>query len=371
MRILQIHTVMRGGGVEAMICGLANEMSKTEDVTVCSIFQPSEKDVFWNKLDSKVKKITLGKKGPSISLKPIFQIWKLLRRGDYDVVNIHGVFYYYLLSVFTLFRKIKFFYTIHSDAKMENTSREDKVFVFKKFAFKKQLIYPITISPASKQSFTDLYGIESRLINNGVVSPRILTGSDFIEQYRYTYATKVFVHPGRICLAKNQIVLCKVFERLIKEGNDVVLIIAGNIDDKEIYSQVECYFSERIVYVGERNDIPQLLAAADGFCLSSIWEGLPVSLLEAISVGCIPICTPVGGIVNVVVNGKNGLLSTDSDENSYYSTIKRFLQLSPDKLKEMKKNARESFAPYDIRETAKQYLSYYREIVEKTSSITN
>lgn len=371
MRILQIHTVMRGGGVEAMICGLANEMSKTEDVTVCSIFQPSEHDVFWNKLDSKVKKITLGKKAPSISIKPIFKIWRLVMSGDYDVVNIHGVFYYYLLSVFTLFRRTKFFYTIHSDARMENTSREDKIFVFKKFAFKKQLIYPVTISLASKQSFTDLYGIDSRLINNGVVRPSVLIGSKFIEQYRYSNSTKVFVHPGRICLAKNQIVLCKVFERLLKDGDDVVLIIAGNIDDKDIYSQLESYFSDRIIYVGERNDIPQLLADADGFCLSSIWEGLPVSLLEAISVGCIPICTPVGGIVNVVKDGENGLLSINSDVEGYYSAMKRFLQLSPDRLNEMKNKAIESFAPYDIRETAKQYLSYYRDKIRTISNKTN
>lgn len=368
MRILQIHTVMRGGGVEAMICGLANEMSKTEDVTVCSIFQPSENDVFWNKLDSRVKRITLGKKGPSLSIKPIFQIWRLLQREKYDVVNIHGVFYYYLLSVFTLFRRTKFFYTIHSDAKMENTSREDKVFAFKKFAFKKRLVNPITISPASKQSFTDLYGIESRLINNGVVAPSVLNESEFIKQYRFTKDTKVFVHPGRICLAKNQVVLCRVFERLVNEGEDIVLIIAGNVDDKEIYSQVVGYFSERIVYVGERNDIPQLLASADGFCLSSIWEGLPVSLLEAISVGCIPICTPVGGIVNVVEDGKNGILSANSNEEEYYEAMKRILQLPKDKLKEMKSNAIESFAPYDIRSTAKQYLSYYRENVKIKSN---
>lgn len=353
--------------MEAMICGLANEMSKTEDVTVCSIFQPSEKDVFWNKLNGKVNRITLGKKVPSISLKPLFQIWRLLQREKYDVVNIHGVFYYYLLSVFTLFKRSKFFYTVHSDAKMENTSREDKVFVFKKFAFAKKLIYPITISPASKQSFTDLYGIESRLINNGVVAPIVLEGSKYIKQYRFTNSTKVFVHPGRICLAKNQVVLCKVFERLVKEGEDIVLIIAGNIDDKEIYSQVESFFSERIIYAGERNDIPQLLASADGFCLSSIWEGLPVSLLEAISVGCIPICTPVGGIVNVVEDGKNGILSSNSNEEEYYEAMKRFLQLPKDKIKEMKNNAIESFAPYDIRETAKQYLSYYREMVKTKS----
>ena len=50
MKILHIHTSFTSGGIEAMICGLANEMVKTEDVSVCSIFKPKENDVFWNKL---------------------------------------------------------------------------------------------------------------------------------------------------------------------------------------------------------------------------------------------------------------------------------------------------------------------------------
>lgn len=51
MKILQIHHSLAGGGVESMVCGLANEMIKTEDVTVCSIFEPKPTDVFWYKID--------------------------------------------------------------------------------------------------------------------------------------------------------------------------------------------------------------------------------------------------------------------------------------------------------------------------------
>ena len=56
MKILQIHHTLAGGGIESMICALANEMIKTEDVTVCSIFKPKPKDVFWNKLNPSIKK---------------------------------------------------------------------------------------------------------------------------------------------------------------------------------------------------------------------------------------------------------------------------------------------------------------------------
>ena len=69
MKILQIHHSLAGGGVESMVCGLANEMIKTEDVTVCSIFEPKPTDVFWYKLDPRIKKITLGKSKEGFSLK--------------------------------------------------------------------------------------------------------------------------------------------------------------------------------------------------------------------------------------------------------------------------------------------------------------
>ena len=56
MNILHIHTTMAGGGIGAMICALANRMSRSEQVTVCTIFQPKEREVFWNKLSSIVAK---------------------------------------------------------------------------------------------------------------------------------------------------------------------------------------------------------------------------------------------------------------------------------------------------------------------------
>ena len=59
MKILHIHTSFTAGGIEAMICGLANEMVKTQEVSVCSIFKPNESDVFWNKLSPNVCKCVI------------------------------------------------------------------------------------------------------------------------------------------------------------------------------------------------------------------------------------------------------------------------------------------------------------------------
>ena len=95
----------------------------------------------------------------------------------------------------------------------------------------------MTISEASDKSFTEFYGCRARWINNGVPKKEITKDRNDIDKYRFSINTKVFLHPGRICKAKNQIVLCKAFSKLISEGYDIVLLLAGNNEDKHIYNE--------------------------------------------------------------------------------------------------------------------------------------
>lgn len=359
MRILHIHPSMLAGGVEAMICAMATEMAQQgHDVTVCSIYQPKEDDIFWYQLPETVHKATLAKQNPGFSLKEVFSIYNFIRKGHFDVVQLHGLFYYFFLSVLLL-PKQKFFYTLHSDARMESVSWDRLFFWVKKKMFRLGRVRAITISPASQQSFRELYGCESALCENGVPQPCIDEGRNVVDEARITPETKVFLHPGRITEAKNQLVLVKVFRKLIEEGKDVMLLIAGKEEDDAILEQIRPYFSERIKYLGLRSDVPSLMAKADAMCLPSVWEGLPVTLLECLAVGCIPICSPVGGIVNVVENGKNGLLSKSSSEEDYYQTMLQFLLLDNEEIAQMKQRCSASFQPYHISHTVKKYLQEY------------
>lgn len=362
MKILHFHTHLPAGGIEAMICGLANTMADLgEDVTVGTIFAPKAKDVFWNRLNPSVKRFTLGKVKEGFSVVEIFRIYMAIVRGHYDVVNLHGRFYYFFLSVIFLHRHVKFIYTVHSDATRENSSWDAHFFPLKKYCFKKGWMKAVTISEISQGSFRELYHCESRMIYNGVPKPTVLRQPNIVDDKRITAQTKVFIHPGRITEAKNQVVLCKIFKRLISDQQDVVLLIAGNIQEPNIYEQLLPFFSERIIYIGERNDIPELMSRADGLCLCSIWEGLPVTLLEALSVGCIPICSPVGGIVNVINDGDNGILSVSPSEADYYEAMNRYLGISRKKLQQMKECCIKTFESYDISKTTRQYIDFYSE----------
>ena len=365
MKILQIHVgVSLMGGAESVIIGLANELSKNNDVRVCSIFKPVDGGIFYTRLSKGVKKEHLGIEKNGFSFRNLWKVFKFLKNTDAEIVHFHGFFYYYALPIILFHKRLKFVYTFHSDAFMENSKWDRRIMWLKSFCLRHHWMNPVTISPESKESFTKLYGLDSRLIKNGIVRPKVSEKANDIDRARITDKTKVFFHPGRITVPKNQVVLCKVFQRLIKDGEDVVLLIAGTNQDAPIYKELEPMFCDRIKYLGERNDVPQLLSRADGFCLPSIWEGLPITLLESLAVGCPPICSPVGGIVGVVQSGCNGFLSQSSSEEDYYACMKEFLALSKEQIKSIKVHCLETFVPYEISNMSNTYLEYYKELVK-------
>lgn len=363
MNIVHFHNSLYIGGIDTFIRDLLNVMVKKHNITLCTFYSMNQQDGLLPTLEPDIKYMTLGNKRLSIitKLKNLFKIPFFVHKGKFDIVHIHGAFNFYILAVLFLHKRVRFFYTIHSDAVMENGPLSRKMLWLKKYCFRKKYIVPITISKNSQQSFYDLYGCESVLIENGIKAPLPKDAYiDSIKPYRYTNDTKVFVHAGRICTAKNQIVLCKVFERLIRENYDVVLLIAGPKEDNEIYNNLLPLFSERIVYLGPQSNIASYFAHADGMCLPSIYEGLPITLLESMALGCIPICSPVGGISNVVTNGLDGILSLSSSEVDYYNSMCEYLALEGDQINEMKLKCEETFEKYNIQISAEKYLISYQ-----------
>jgi len=83
--------------------------------------------------------------------------------------------------------------------------------------------------------------------------------------------------------------------------------------------------SGRVEFLGERNDVPELLAGAEVFVLSSRSEGLPVSVLEAMSAQLPVIASAVGGVPELVVEGETGLLVPPGDIDALAHALERLL----------------------------------------------
>jgi glycosyltransferase involved in cell wall biosynthesis len=89
--------------------------------------------------------------------------------------------------------------------------------------------------------------------------------------------------------------------------------------------------------------------------MTSKIEGMPISLIEALACGLIPICTAVGGIVDMVDDGNTGFLSYDLTTESYIKAIERFLALSDNEIESMKRKCKDASQQYTIERCAAQY----------------
>ena len=352
-------TLAVGGGIASFVNNLSIEQSHTHQVSVSVISsKPNETRLSFPK---HITIIDFNKRTKGFSIKYPLKLFAYLWKNRYDVVHIHSSFLYYFLAVLLFHNQMRFIYTVHSDAVKENSSVWDRRFwKLKKMCFQKGWIVPVTISENSKKSFDDLYHMNSAMIVNGILKPQLIPLDHKLEKFKLTDKTKLLIHVGRITEAKNQLMLCEAVSQLIAGGADISLIIVGVNQDQDIFNKLQEYLGERIHYLGERTDINTLLVEADAMCLSSIWEGLPIILLEALFASCIPICTPVGGIPNVIKDGKNGILASGVSVSEYVDAINRFLLMSTADIQSIKENCKETSAAYDITITSNKYIEIYR-----------
>ena len=85
--------------------------------------------------------------------------------------------------------------------------------------------------------------------------------------------------------------------------------------------------------------IAPVFEAIDVFLMTSVHEGLPMALLEAMAHGAVPVCTAVGGIREVVTDGENGLLIQPDDAAGLAEAL-HFLQRNPSERERMAREAR-------------------------------
>jgi len=119
-----------------------------------------------------------------------------------------------------------------------------------------------------------------------------------------------FLAVGRLVYEKGHEFLVEAMSTVGQAGGRVVAGICGDGPLREqMTSQIaELGLQESVILLGQWDDIPELLAAADGFVLPSRWEGLPMALLEGMMAGLPVIAARVEGVEDVVEGGLHGLL---------------------------------------------------------------
>lgn len=149
---------------------------------------------------------------------------------------------------------------------------------------------------------------------------------------------------GRIVEEKGMDWLIQACGRLSQMGIDFRLMLAGNVLEGDKYLQrFSDLLGEKFQYKGIISGAAkaQFLRDLDVFVLPSYFEGLPLSLIETMAYGAVPVTTPVGSIPEVVKDGTDGLIIKEKDATSIVDAIIR-LNTKRDLLENLSKAARQT-----------------------------
>ena len=134
---------------------------------------------------------------------------------------------------------------------------------------------------------------------------------------------------GRLVKQKNHLLLIRAFSKIANKFPRLKLEIYGTGSlQQELESLiVKLDLSKRVLLKGYTKDIPGILSRAEVFVLSSDFEGMPNSLMEALAVGvpCISTDCPCGGPRKLIENNFNGILIPVNDENALSDGISKLL----------------------------------------------
>ena len=133
----------------------------------------------------------------------------------------------------------------------------------------------------------------------------------------------VVLNVARLDVQKGQGYLLQAAARV---PGAVFLLVGDGPDRATLEAQArELRLGNRAVFLGHRRDIPDLLARCDLFVLPSLWEGLPLSILEAMAAGKPVIATSVGGTPEAITQGETGLLVPPADPGALAAAIQAVL----------------------------------------------
>jgi glycosyltransferase involved in cell wall biosynthesis len=125
--------------------------------------------------------------------------------------------------------------------------------------------------------------------------------------------------------------------------------------------------AESVVFAGHRTDVPDLLGALDVFCISSLYEGTPLALFEAMASGRAIVSTAVDGCREVLEDGVTGLLVPPADASSLAAGLDRVLADPP--LREgLGRRALEASRRFDVRTCVDQMEAFYDDLLAAEGS---
>jgi glycosyltransferase involved in cell wall biosynthesis len=143
-----------------------------------------------------------------------------------------------------------------------------------------------------------------------------------------------------------------------------ILVGDGELRQKVEKKAIQWGLGDRFKLLGWRGDIPEILAATDIFCLTSLWEGLPRVLPQAMALGIPIVATAVDGTPEAVINNVNGFVTKPRDTKAMAARITYLLD-HPREAKIMGRQGKKMVGKFDIWKMVKEEEDLYLKLLKK------
>lgn len=250
--------------------------------------------------------------GPRGHRAPVRALRDLVRSGGYDVVHAHGLRAGIDSGLATRRTGVRRLVTIHNLVRPEIARARTRLYrAAEDLAVR---LNDVTFA-VSNDIATHLQGrlprhaerIETLHLGAGPVPEVRSDRASVRERLGVPHDHALIVTASRLAPQKSVDVMLHALTLL---STPSVLAILGT-GPLEVELRALCgrlRLDDRVRWVGFRDDIADHLAAADAFCLSSVWEGVPLAAMEAIQLGTPVVATDVGGMSELITDGRSGRL---------------------------------------------------------------
>lgn len=289
IRVLQDLSSLDGGGVAKLLYEYYRNMDHEMvhfDFLIYNYYEEGIYEKPLEKMGCRIFKVPTFQQDKKSALR---EIDRIIKDGHYDCVHSHfGRLSYFVLRIAKKYNVAK--RIAHSHIAFEPMRFQAKIAAPPRAFITK--MYATHLFACGNDAGQFMWG--RKAVQNGSV--KIMKNAIDTEAYRYSEESRIkkrkelgieneFVLGivGRLSTQKNYPYLFNVYARLLKSRSNVVLLVVGRGPQEEtIRKQAESMgLQDRIQFLGVRKDVPELLNAFDVFLLPSLYEGLPVVLIEA------------------------------------------------------------------------------------------
>lgn len=248
-----------------------------------------------------------------------FLVWKKMRKileeNAVDIIHTHGARALSNIIYPATALKIPVVHTVHGWSFHDYLPAWKRKLRIRgeKFLTGKTKMNIVVSESNQKIGIQQLGDFSCRVVNNGVdltIYNRSDKGLAIRKEFNIPEKALLVSFVARFIHDKNPLPLIRAFKKVQQNRPEMYMLMVGDGPARTEAIQLahELAINDHVFFPGFRSDVPSILAASDIFCLPSIKEGLPVSLIEAMAMGNAAVATAVQGCTDVVTDGADGLL---------------------------------------------------------------